>query len=580
MSNTNYEPTNSDLQNQIAVNTNAMVNEINAFRRHMDQKFAPARRKKTNHTLTCNQTGELMLVQYYDNYTCDCFFIFTQSLGCFTVSKLKPVDFECKKDLFLIRFSHANIEIVGDIAKLSEKYFYELFLQQRISFNQQLSRTKVQRGLYEFFKGLIFSCENITNIPSLAGWYNQKFRHCENTITSPSLGIFPITQKKFEILSMDDSTFVIYKDFLMQFENTTTRLMIAIYPIASILASIFKEFRGNITFTLNLIPTSPLSISDVAEYFQIFSRDTLYAFHSSYSQKNIEKILQQAKDEVLLMDMRLPSNSDYYRIKQRNERFDFVSSVLSGRTNLSLQKGYSATAGLVTISDEIILKPNVYNIPTSWEFNALNIYGMHTINLFKENHIMAKIYSRFVRFVEQKGDDFFEIFTRTTDAQSSSGTILEITYHLFCDFWKIQNINLAKELEFPKEIDFDNILLSETDYEDEDVALFLDAIKENLNDYSIVKKHSSDAGESCIFYDNTYVYFPFKIMERICKNSGIKNYRKFFIKLRAQNMLSATHDRLTKHVVVNHITIGCYVLRRCLFDKIGELEFTFLGKDT
>ena len=474
----NQEPSHQDLQNQIAVNTNAMANELYSLRRHIDQKFAPPRAKKTNFAATQCQTGELLFTEFYDIAPPQSFLIFNQSLGAFDVYKVIFADFVSEKRLFGIYFKQANLWIVGDVDKLSEKYLYELFLERDLSFNQGISRSKVQRALYEFFKNRIYSSKNICTIPALAGWYNQKFSHCGNIINSSTLNVLPIVHKTFEFLPIEDYTFSLYKEFLLKFKDTNTRLMISLYSVASILASVFKEFRGNINFFLNLVPTTPLITFDVSEYFQIFSRNTSEVFHSSYSRKNLENILTKAKDEVLLMDMRLPSSVDYYRRKQRNEAFEFVSSILSGRTNLSLQCGNAASAGLVTICDETILKPNVFNVLVSSEFDRLSVHGEYTANLFKENKVMPRIYSQFIRFIEQKNADFFSIFTRNTKAQIRAGSILEIAYKLFCDFWKNHNIDFATELGFPKNINFDNILPPESECEDEDISIFIEKIKD------------------------------------------------------------------------------------------------------
>lgn len=573
------EPSNMDLQNQIACNTSIITNEFYSLHRHIDQKCAHMRRKKTSHNLTRDQAGNLMLVQYYDNGTCEGFYLFNRSLGNFCVYKLHTEDYKCENELFLIYFPNTNIWIIGETSKLSEKYIYELFLQQEVPFNQSLPRAKVQRTLYEFFKGLIFSCENITTVPALAGWFAQRFRYRENIAKSPSLRELPIATKNFEVLPLKDSTFTLYKEFLQRFKDDNSRLMIALYPIISMLASIFKDFRGNINFALNLVPTSSLRSADVAEYFQIFSRDVLNIFSYEISRNNIKKILSTSKDEILLMDMRLSETRDYYRIKRRNEHFEFVSSVLFGRTCLPSQTGHAASAGLVTICDEVILKPDVYNIPTGSEFDALSIYNEHKVNLFKESKIMVRIFSQFIRFVERTGDDFFNIFTRNTFAQTHAGSILEITYNLFCHFWKTHNIDFTKELKFPNKIDFDNILLPETTLEDEDVAIFLDRIVENVGQYAIVPKRSFLAGGNAIFYDETFLYMPENLFKEICHSFGLKDFRRYMLKLRAQGKLSTGQDRLLKQVVVNHQTLSCYVFNRNLFRHEGQIDIVNLGKE-
>jgi hypothetical protein len=575
----NYEPTNYDLQNQLATNTNAMLNEIYSFRRHMDQKLAPPRAKKTNFTVTQCQTGDLFFTEFYDIAPPKSFFIFNYSLGAFVTYKINFEDFDCEKRLFGIYFKKANLWIVGDIDKLSEKYLYELFLEKNISFNQGLPRSKVQRALYEFFKNLIHSCENICTIPGLAGWNKQQFRHCGNILNSNTLNMLPVVRKTFEILPFEDQTFNLYKEFLLQFKDTNTRLMISMYPVVSILSSIFKSFCGNINFSLNLVPTSPLSALDVVEYFQIFSRDASEVFHSSYSKKNLEKILTETKDEILLMDMRLPSSADYYRLKQRNETFEFVSSVLSGRMSLSSQRGNATSAGLVTICDETILKPNVFNILTASEFKSLSVYDNNSTNYFKKEKVMTRLFSQFVRYIEDMNADFLAIFTRSTNSQTHVGRILEITYELFCDFWKNHNIDFAKELNFPENIQFDNIFPPESEDDDEDVTIFIEKIKEALSEYHIVPKKGADVLSKCVFYDNFYVYFPVQIMENICADSGIKTFKKILVKLRSKNLLSASQDRLSKQVVIGHINYSCYVLRRELFDKTGELNIAFIGKE-
>lgn len=579
MAQQNHEPSNQDLQNQIAANGKVTLDEIYAFRRHMDQKFAPPRAKKTNYAISCNQTGELLFAQYYDIIPCQCFFVFNHSLGKCDVYKVYIKDYHCDREFFALHFKGANKWIVGEIDKLSEKYLYELFLEQEISFNQGLPRAKIQRALYEYFKNLIFSSENICTLPGLPGWYNKQFRHCGNTLKSNALNALPIVRKTFEILPLDVFAFGLYKDFLLQFKDINTRLMISLYPIVSILASVFREFRGKINFSLNLVPTTPLNSFDVSEYFQIFSRNISEVFHSSDSKKMLEKILKEAKDEVLLMDMRLPASADYYRFKQRNDAFEFVSSVLFGRTNIASQRGNSAAAGLVTISDEILLNPNVFNILVSSEFDALSTHGEYIVNLFKENRVMPRIFSQFIRFIEQKDDDFFAAFTRITTAQTRAGSILEIAYELFCDFWHSHNVDFAKELGFSENIDFDALFAPQTEEGDEDIGIFIEKIKGTLGEYYIAPKRGSDTSNECVFYDDALLYFPVHIMESICTSNGIKNHRHILVKLRSKKWLSASQDRLSKQISVNSKTFSCYVLRRELFEKTGDISISHIGKE-
>ena len=93
-------------------------------------------------------------------------------------------------------------------------------------------------------------------------------------------------------------------------------------------------------------------------------------------------------------------------------------------------------------------------------------------------------------------------------------------------------------------------------------------------------KRSPDTLENCIFYDNTQMYFPTDIMDCICTSSGIKNYKKLLVKLRSKGLLSAAQDRLSKQIVVNQKNFTCYVLRRELFEKTGDIDITLIGKET
>ena len=146
-------------------------------------------------------------------------------------------------------------------------------------------------------------------------------------------------------------------------------------------------------------------------------------------------------------------------------------------------------------------------------------------------------------------------------------------------FWKKYGVDFNTSFGFNDNIDFDNFFGIEEELSDEDVDIFLKEISDEFCNYAVVPKRSTGANENSIFYDDTYIYFPSKLLESICSNCGITSYRNYLLKLRANNLMSCSADRLLKHIVVNHKTLSCYVFQRTLFEKPGQLSVSHLGME-
>ena len=580
MTHFHIQPTNAELGDVIINENQRLEAHIDAIHQHLDVALKNIRPKMTNWFITCKDDGNIFFTMQFDNFTAKNLPVFSTFYGPCDVYCMKFSEFYCEEKMFMINFPDYNRTVVGTVRKANKTYLYDCFIKKGFHFNPLINRTKLQNSLFEYFARSIFYPQNIIEFPGLAGWdKNLNFKHSADVPSSDVMSFLPIAKKGFCILPYESQTFSIYRKKYLKFKDVATRYIMMSYPFISLLSSIFAKEGRKFNFTINFVPIEEIDLTEICDFFQIFNRDLPCFIDQNLTHKMLEDFLQRTKDEVLIMDLRQPGAADYYRRNVSQRNFEFVTAVLSGQKKLQNQIRPKITAGLVTITNNLILRQNVFNIIWDSEMTCPQEEAHYNIDLFKEHQTLERVLSQFVTFTEKNKTDVFFIMTRKRTSSTANGIILEIIDEILGRFWNNLGIDFHNELNFPEKINFDAFFSHAEDRDDDDeIQIFIDIIRKAASCYRIIPKNSPKKNHNTIFYNQHFVWFPASVMKEIGEKNGLRDYRRLFLKLRELGFLVAESDRLIQRVHMNHVTFNAYKFHREFFTRPGEIDFIHLGE--
>ena len=276
--------------------------------------------------------------------------------------------------------------------------------------------------------------------------------------------------------------------------------------------------------------------------------------------KKIETLLSNVKDEIVIADFTEYADDDYYQKKILTRFYYLLQEFLTGNRLLDERIPKRVCAGLVTISCSIVPRRDVLNV-------ILDESSVDAKQSLVESQCMERILSQFVKFVQEK-DDLETILHRKRNEQTSCGIIFAIVDELLVEFWKNHNIDFHKELQFT-EMCFDEIIGEVEDINSEEIEIFINHLRDAVSEYSILEKNSPNASREAIIFNAEYVWIPTKLFDEICNKIHMaSSYRKILLKLRENGNLITDSGSLSRVIQIHKERFECYQFSRNTFTKM------------
>ena len=560
----------------------AMINQQNRMiqdaYRHIQEKTdcivagvqslkSPDRKQVTGYKATEAPNGQIWIHRHYDDGSTKTEALIYNMFGPFQVYKLKKPGKQ-SPDILAILFSRSNIWITGNLKKLSSEMLYRLFVEAGVCFNSKFSSAQIGRALYELLAYRIKHAENTIVLEDMGGWYKGKYLHCENFPfkDSQDLEDLPVLQKK---LCKEPLNAEAIRDYIAEVQsiiNPHDRAIIAIYPYVSILASLLEEAGKKNEVVLNIVPCEKISLRKIGGWLLVTEKPQLMPINADVNKSTLKKICSTVQDEILFLDFRVNAlESNNSKIERNHARV--IESYLG---NYSINECMHPM-GIATISNTLYPGENVCNV----------LLGRDSVKNVNTNPTSIRcVYSSFISFVEENFDKVIEIIRKRRDAFFSGCIAFDIVLEIVTLFWNNKGYSFWNILGSQiGRNDFAKILHGRIFDPEDLISSFTKAIRAEIKHYRILPKKECLVDSKVIKYDDEWLWVPLEVLQCICKEQGLDDYRtELLYELKNAGILKTDVDGYTRKLQVAGQRKEFYQLKKSAFEKAGQTSLVSLGK--
>lgn len=533
------------------------------------RQYVKKRRRVTKTKLNWRGGAWLQILRYFDDGSVENEIITTDLSEEFEMYMIE-ID-GVRTSMFGLYFPRENISILGDINRLTGKYLLERLRNKGVSFKSSVSPREISIAFENSLIPVILNTADVLNIPGHAGWFGNQFYH-KDSVMMPEIrehGDYPILKKGFEKFSASVKAWKQYFQIFRSIPTEVGRFWMMAYPMLSMVKSLLDDEISTKIPVLNIVALEPVDLCDLCGMLQIFSRERLAPIRLDVSEKAVRKIVDEAHDEVLILDTRSDEEeSQYYRNKLRRHGLK-IAKMIARETSPYNEANVLPCAGCVLISDEQFLY--------SWCLNLFaNAVTPKRENAMQDRKAIAMVWSAFIRRIEADVESFRNLIRRVTVERNS---VVHLADEILQWFWSKEGINWKKEAGFESEIREEEFLELYSEAPEELLDRFIGAVRRQADRYFFYDKKVKTSSNA-IFFDEDHIWIPSKIMKKILVNEGlVKVFPQIALELKKRKLLICDTEGLTKKLQVNGKRFETYVFRRSLFDKAGMLSIVDLGKE-
>ncbi|MCI9101094.1 MAG: hypothetical protein HFH58_14910 [Lachnospiraceae bacterium] len=475
---------------------------------------------------------------------------------------------------FGIFFKAENVMVLGDKRKIRATYLYDRFIRTGIRFNPRIPISIIKKLLFEFWSPRIDMAESTIEIPALAGWFNDQFWHKGNfpyksTTDFPEL---PIFEKVLKSQKMDRIYTEGYFEEISEIQRWQDRFVIASWPFCGLLSSLFRAENVEL-YSLNFVLLQEFAATKICYWMQIYHRESLAPFSLDVTSKELQRILQNAQDEVLIFDASTDGTETTYAKKKMEQNIQKI--INCDKKNVTCET-IPANAK-VFVSSNVIFQTKLLNIFVDAEFfeNFSDQFQMISTNF-------EAIFYVFIEFIENNIEKILSIIRKRRTDVPNSIKFLAIILEILCEFWKTEGVDFQMEMNFPLNWTFEELSeyfsLGESS---ELVAAFVEAVRSEIQKYPMEEKCYGGAYyENTVFYDETSIYFPTDIFDNILHNCGMESQKNnLMLELQKKGKIQREGKSLAKTPQIGGIRFEAYVLQKSLFEIPGRPELISLSKE-
>ena len=552
--------------------TGAMESRIT---KRIDTISRAPKRKLVNIHMANMDNGQIVVVNTYDNGERDAVPFILNAYGKWKTYQVEIRE-ETNSRFFVIEFT--GITIVGEYQRLSAEYLYSLFVKAGVKFNSCIAIGKIKRILFETFASEIENSSSSLKISKLTGWFNQKFMHAEVFCFDRNKSLhFPVMQKTLTKLNQQLAREVLIINYIKEMKkivNYEERLIVMLYPYASMIASLLEAEQCRLQLVVNIIPCKSYSIQDMATYFQIFNRNKIAALSGNVTSKNMNEMLRNFKDEVFFCDFRTYAGATQYEKEKLKKMQEKLLAMVS---NTHGQDDIYAPFGAVMLSDNVIFSNNVVNVFWSEDYirDMRDEDELHQIQI----DAIGMMFTFFIQFLES---DIVNVLQRMKAIKNKKSVVssLDVTFDILKGFEKWLGYEFLESLEISKTVDFQEILETKTYNPEEMLDVFIHAIREEASKYYFITKNDKKDIFNAIRYNQDSIWISTQLMHEIMKNHGlVRNLNNILVQLRQQNKLKTDRDGMTRKLQVGNVRTECFEFERNLFNSPGMPDIVSLGKE-
>lgn len=559
--------------NANVINTSECVaHHLQTIEKKLKNTEIKKRRSYVSENLALQSNGKIMLVRNYDDGTQEVKEFSYNLTGKWSVARIAFRKVDVKDSKYIILFPDSNLWIVGDVKKNRGKNLYEAFVKAGVVFASDNSVSKIQRILFSTFGAEIDRTQAVYYFPELAGWNGDRFLYAENCNYEQRMDFpnLPIMQKHFKFQRGNKKQLAMYLGIYQNITSWQERLLILEMPVLGILSSIFAEEERRLNCFLNLVFCENILTKDLLSMLQIFNGYEVRSLDAGMNSNSLRRILEEANDEVVIVDATGEENGYLKKKKQNNVQQIAKKICHPGNSAFGISRDLNLV--LVVLNDTVMLQPDAINIMFSAELlrlteNIKNI-GREIVDIF---------FTEFIRFAENRLEEIRTIIKYSDDTTEG---ILLTGWKILEKFFSTWAIDIYNVGTFPKNIDFDNIL-EKFEIPKDLTETFYKLIRNEISHWYMMEKHKEQKYVfTACYYDDEYFWVPTKIFDRMLAQEGMLPLKlNFLYEMKKRGNLQTDSTGLSSRVQIGGIRFEAYKFLRSCFSMVGEADIVDLGKE-
>lgn len=391
---------------QIGANNQLLLQNVQAMIQKAEMQNRKRRRKKVGEVLLVSPGSFLKVSRLYDDGYIEATDL-TQSLtGKYTVYTM---DFQGreKSEMFGIFFENEGIWVIGNKRKVKPEYLLNCFIKTVDFLNPEIPRSVAGRVLFDFFAVQIEQTKRKIQVPVLAGWNGNDFLHKGNYkfhsgTEFPDLSVL---KKEFPNVVLTREIIEIYFEEIGKINKWKNRLLIALYPFAGIMSSIFNSLGEAIDFCINFVEIGCIDRKRICSWLKIFNRNCMLPYNLDISNSDLEKLIMDANDEVLICDANWQDEISNYKKDKIKKYVKKIINSMKRQGNLCGNKEFDSSFSCAFFSGQKVLKRGVLNI---WADEEL--CQKEDVNSFAylEKQVMESVLNDFVIYAKSNLETIWE----------------------------------------------------------------------------------------------------------------------------------------------------------------------------
>lgn len=557
----------------------AQVVDLRNDVKYLTKKIRQERRTLILSDIACGKNGNWFWINQYDN---DFRQWVSLTLGVHPISGIVKVIVGEEKYTYVGVKSGDTCMTTISLKDMKPDKVYMKLIQAGFQFNtEQIPEKTLRKKLCEYLLSSLDVCQTTIELPEKAGWSGKSFISKESLAY---LGDYcrqmelPILKKSFDRVAANPARIKDYIDCLKVIQDNTARVVFALLPFVAIMQSVFEEKGLYEPVVFNFIVLSKkFRLNDFARYLQVFSRNKLLINSADDTERNIDHIISESRDEVLMFEgLQKDRNQTAYRNKKSARVLNRLVEQALGRTGIGY-KSQSVQAVLAVFSDEMIWKNGVRNIWIEDDF-----FDTDASKKLNWNAVDA-VYAMFVTYVEYHYDDIQKIILKSREAETATEKYWVILLDIVSDFFDAHGKALSNILGLPEEADFSFLWTEdEMDLEDGEEVMTM-AIRKFMPKVYAVLETKRKGDEDC-FYNVEYIYFSSKCLDAILQNAGVVSKKNMLLQYCKESGLLVPDkgsNGFTARVQFDNVRGFWYRFKRDSLSQVGQTEIIDLtgGKE-
>lgn len=538
-----------------------------------NERIMKKKRKSGGVACVVQLEDRLSYVQLFDDQTKEMKDLTINLIPDFEVYKIRFEGIRCNEDFVGIYFKSADFYIVDVVDWCNGKRLRKAFVKNHVIFNAQISKSKVEDLLEDFFLPKIYEAKNMLTIPALAGWFNGRFLSAKTFAFRKAEGIpkLPIQTKKLQEYEENECFFESYFQEIRGITDWRNRCWIMLFPVAGMLESLLEGQGIRCDKYINFVMLTDESLSRYYRYFQVFGREKFTA------QEPTEETACHLKDEVFIMNACPDGMCSQYRQGQYLNRCrGMAEKIVKG--DIFTEEGRCISTPTIVFSNQTSRSRYAVNLFVDTDFLVDN--QNEKTRLIED--AFGNVFFHVLKYFEQNYDEILgNIVAIKNDCPQA--TWFDITYDILKKFWEYFGINMEKMAEIPEAINYQKVISESLQFDDDVINDGITIIRSGMTGRTIKeKRYGEKVEEGCILYDKESVMFPTKILYEIFSEKGFSSQvcRRFLVEARTRDCLKTDNGTsLSRQIQADRKVQEVYQFKREFFVRIGLPDIIDLGME-